>query len=259
MAIRPFFVLLLTLSLFSVAVMGCDKQTQTKRDTLPTTPRILIVLTSHSQLGETGKPTGFYLSEASHPHEVFKSAGFAVDFASIQGGKPPMDGVKRDDPVNVKFLEDPKVKAKLNQTPKLKDIDPSKYQAIFFAGGHGTMWDFPTNDALQRITAKMYESGKVVAAVCHGPAALVNVKLNNGQYLVQSKRVAGFTNEEERAVELTNIVPFLLESRLKARGAIIDKAENFKAKVVVSERLVTGQNPASATGVAKEVVKLLKK
>ena len=133
------------------------------------------------------------------------------------------------------------------------------YAAIFFAGGHGTMWDFPDDARLQRLTATIYEKGGVVGAVCHGPAALVNVKLSDGSYLVAGRTVAGFTNEEEEAVGLTKVVPFLLESRMIERGATITKAANFQAHSVADARVVTGQNPASATGVAEKIVGLLKR
>jgi putative intracellular protease/amidase len=137
-------------------------------------------------------------------------------------------------------------------------VEPSHYDAIFFAGGHGTMWDFPDNERLARIAATIYEQGGIVGAVCHGPAGLVNIKLTDGSHLIAGKTVAGFTNEEEAAVGLSDVVPFLLVSKLSDRGAIHTKANNFQAHVVVSDRLVTGQNPASAKGVGVEMVKLMK-
>lgn len=250
----------------TVATTGCQRgatqpkntPTQTKEsNTVSTSPKILIVLTSHAKLGDTGKTTGFYLSEVSHPMEVFEKAGYTVEFVSVKGGAAPMDGIKRDDPINVKFLKNETMMKRINNTKSVQNVDPSSYDAIFFAGGHGTMWDFPNNARLQKITAQMYENGKVVAAVCHGPASLVNVKLSTGKHLVDGKRVTGFTNEEESAAGLTEVVPFLLETTFKARGATFKGAPKFTKNVVVDERLVTGQNPQSATGVAQEIVKLL--
>lgn len=221
------------------------------------TSRVLIVLTSHSELGQTGKPTGFYLSEVSHPHAVFREAGFDVEFASPKGGKPPMDGVDREDPINVAFLADEKVMAQVATTIPASEVKPERYQAIFYAGGHGTMWDFPNNQDLQRITRHIDANKGVIAAVCHGPAGLVNVTKEDGTALLKGARVTGFTNEEESAVSLTDVVPFLLEDKMKAQGATFEGAPKFTAHVVTSGRIVTGQNPASATGTAQAVVRLL--
>lgn len=222
-----------------------------------TQPRIAIVLTNHAELGDTGRATGFYLSEASHPHRVFTDAGYRVDFVSPEGGAAPLDGVDRGDPINDAFLADPAIMAAVRDTPAIAEIDPAAYDAVFFAGGHGTMWDFPDHAGVQRLIRSVYESGGVVAAVCHGPAALANARLSDGTYLVNGLRVAAFTDEEEAAVELTGVVPFSLETRLRERGARIVKAPNFQQQVAVSERLVTGQNPASATATAEAVVRVL--
>ncbi|MBD2520707.1 type 1 glutamine amidotransferase domain-containing protein [Nostoc sp. FACHB-973] len=225
-----------------------------------TSKKILIVLTNHEQLGNTGKKTGFYLDEAAHPHAVFTQAGYTVEFASPTGEAAPIDpkSYKLDDPLNKQFVKNPKVMAQVKDTLSLEEVKPSDYKAIFFAGGHGTMWDFPNNQKLAQLTGAVYEQGGVVGAVCHGPAALVNVKLSNGSYLIANKTVAAFTNEEEAAVGLTKAMPFLLESKLLERGAKHTEAANFQTHVVVSDRLVTGQNPASATGVAEQMVQLLK-
>lgn len=219
--------------------------------------RILMVLTSHSKLGDTGKSTGFYLTEVTHPYEVFKKAGYEVDFVSPKGGHPPIDGLDSADEESKKLLDKPEFRNALARSKKPSQIDIGDYKAIFFAGGHGTMWDFPNHKRLQALTSEIYEDGGVVAAVCHGPVALVNVKLSDGTYLVANQPVAAFTNEEEEAVGLTEVMPFLLESKLRERGAKIQKAPNFEKNVAVGERLVTGQNPASASGVAEEIVKLL--
>jgi putative intracellular protease/amidase len=220
--------------------------------------KILIVLTSHNSLGNTGKETGFYLPEVSHPEAVFTDAGFVVDYVSPKGGKAPMIGIDLQDSVNKAFLDNPDKVKQVENTLTPKQVRPSEYSAIFYAGGHGTMWDFPNNQELADIAKAIYESGGVVGAVCHGPAGLVNIKLSGGEYLVTGKTVSCFTNEEETAVELTDIVPFSLEDKLTKLGAVVEKAPNFEAKVIASQRLVTGQNPASSMGVAQEIVKLLK-
>jgi putative intracellular protease/amidase len=221
------------------------------------TQRVLFVLTSHDTLGNTGKDTGFYLSEVTHPYAAFETAGIEVEFVSPRGGKAPMTGIDSEDPINKAFLEDATKVAKVENTLTPEHVDPARYDAIFYAGGHGTMWDFHNNVQLDQIAAAIYEAGGVVGAVCHGPAGLVNLKLSDGSYLVAGKTVSSFTNEEETAVGLSDVVPFLLEATLIKRGATHTKAPNFQPHVVVSDRLVTGQNPASATGVGEGMVKLL--
>lgn len=223
------------------------------------TQRILIAVTSHDKKGNTGDATGAYLPEITHPLAVFTRAGFAVDFVSVRGGQVPLDGVDRKDPVNAAFLDDAAAVAKLHASAKPGAIEPGKYAAIFFAGGHGTMWDFPDDPTLPKLAATIYDGGGVVGAVCHGPAGLVNVKLGSGQYLVAGKEVAAFTNDEERAAGLAEVVPFLLADKLVERGARHRPAPNWQKQVVTSERLVTGQNPASAAGVAEAMVELLRK
>jgi putative intracellular protease/amidase len=219
---------------------------------------VLIVLTSHGELGDTGKSTGFFLGEVTHPLEVFEKAGLPVEFASIEGGEPPVDGLDLDDPVNARYWNDAGFRAKLSGTKKLSEVESGNYSAVFFAGGHGTMWDFPDDAAVQKVTREVYEAGAPVGAVCHGPAALVNVKLSDGSYLVAGKTLAAFTNSEEEKVGLTNVVPFLLATKLEERGAEHRGAPDFQKQVVTSGRLVTGQNPASAAGVAEQMVELLK-
>ncbi|MBP3984171.1 type 1 glutamine amidotransferase domain-containing protein [Pseudoxanthomonas helianthi] len=214
-------------------------------------------MTSHGVKGDTGQPTGFYLGEVTHPLAVFDAAGIPVEFASIQGGEPPVDGVELDDATNARYWNDEKFRRAIRTTLKLDDVDASRYSAIFYAGGHGAVWDFPTSPAVQRVTREVYENGAVVAAVCHGPAALVNVKLGDGSYLVAGRKVSAFTDDEERAVKLDKVVPFLLASTLSQRGALHQPAPDWAAKTVVDGRLVTGQNPQSATGTAEAVRDLL--
>lgn len=221
------------------------------------THKILIALTSHGELGSTGRSTGFYLPEAAHPWKVFIDAGYTVDLVSVQGGRPPMDGVDRSDPVQQAFLNDPAMSVKLENTLRLDQVDPAEYDAILYAGGHGTMWDFPDSTRLAEIARDIYENNGAVAAVCHGPAGLVNITLSDGQYLVDGKEISAFTNDEEAAVGLTEEVPFLLQTQLEQRGAKHSGAPNFQPWVVRDGRLVTGQNPASATGVAEQVIAIL--
>lgn len=220
--------------------------------------RILIVVTNHAELGETGDPTGYYLSEVAHPWHVFTGAGYDVDFASPRGGYAPMDPKSFDlqDPINRKFWHTLEAVEGVVATQDMAGIEASEYAAIFFSGGHGTMWDFPLSDVVADRIASIYEQGGVVGAVCHGPAALIGVEVD-GKPLVQGKRVAAFTNDEEAAVELTDAMPFLLESKLRGLGAEFVTAPNFQTNVVVDGRLVTGQNPASAQKAAESMVKLL--
>ena len=218
--------------------------------------RILFVLTSHDDLAGVRK-TGFYVSEAAHPFHVFKQQGYQIDFVSPLGGKAPVDGLKLEDPLQKAFIEDPEVAHKIENTLKPDQVNPADYDAIFYVGGHGTMWDFKDNTELAQIAASIYEQGGIVSAVCHGPAGLVNIRLSDGTHLVDGKNVAAFTNAEEAAAGLTGVVPFLLESALIERGANHIPAPLWASNVQVSERLVTGQNPASATGVAEAVVDLL--
>ncbi|CAI2534487.1 Molecular chaperone Hsp31 and glyoxalase 3 [Serratia proteamaculans] len=223
--------------------------------------RILFVLTSHNRKGAAddaeAAPSGFYLSEVTHPYRVLTEAGFSVDFVSPKGGKTHVDGLNLEDLVNASFWNDAALRGATENTLVPSQIDPDVYAAIFYAGGHATMWDFPDNAELASIAARIYERGGVVSAVCHGPAGLVNIKLSDGRYLVTDKDVSAFTNDEERAVDLYDTVPFLLADVLQDRGARHLPAANFEAQVVVSERLVTGQNPASAKGVAEAILPLL--
>ncbi|THK38392.1 type 1 glutamine amidotransferase domain-containing protein [Ensifer sp. MPMI2T] len=218
---------------------------------------VLFVLTSHGVKGESGEPTGFYLGEVTHPVAVLDAAHIPVEFASIKGGEPPVDGLDLNDKINARYWNDEDFRRAIRHTLRLADVDPKHYAAIFFAGGHGAMWDFPASPAVNSVTSQIYEAGGVVAAVCHGPAALVNVTLSNGARLVAGKNVAAFTDDEERAVKLDKTVPFLLASTLIARGAQHHAAPDWTAKVVVDGRLITGQNPQSAIGVGEALRDLL--
>lgn len=243
-------VILIMLLLSSITGFSFNKELIMKK-------RILFVLTSHGEIGNTGEKTGFWLSEASHPWAAFKEAGYDIDFVSPQGGMPPIDGNDLKDPENAAFMADAKVKDALAHTKTPSSIDYKAYDAIFYVGGHGTMWDFPGNKDLAQIAAKIYEQGGIVSAVCHGPAGLLNIKLSNGDNLLKGKRVTGFTNSEETVRGLAKVVPFLLEDELKARGAQYVGTENWADHIEVDGRLITGQNPASAKSVAKAVIKAL--
>lgn len=219
--------------------------------------KILFVLSSHEEKGSTGETTGYYLSEAAHPWDVLTTHGYSIDFVSPKGGNPPVDGFDLSDPINKRFWEDKDIQTKLHNTYTPKDINPNDYRAIHYVGGHGTMWDFPDNKILANIAAAIYENNGIISAVCHGPAGLINIKLSDGSYLVNGKDIAAFTNSEEDQAGLTNVVPFLLETKLKSRGANHITAPDWKANIQVSERLITGQNPNSAKGVANAMLKLL--
>ena len=218
---------------------------------------ILIVMTSHGDKDGHGA-TGFYLSEVTHPLKEFLSAGLPVAFASIAGGEPPVDGLDLDDAVNAQFWSDGIFRAAIRSTQKLADVDPAAYSAIFFAGGHGAMWDFPKARAVNDVTRAIWEQGGVVGAVCHGPAALTNVTLSDGTPLVKGRRLAAFTDAEERAVGFETVVPFLLSSRLKELGADMQPGAEWTDTTEVDGRLVTGQNPQSAASTGRHVVALLK-
>jgi putative intracellular protease/amidase len=222
---------------------------------------IAIVLTSHAELGSTGRATGYYLPEAAHAWQVFVDAGHDVVFVSPKGGAAPLDpgGQDRSDAANARFLDDSVVREAVASTRRADQVRGDSLAAVFFAGGHGTMWDFRGDAGLKKLAEDVYRSGGVVSAVCHGPAALVDLEID-GRALVDGQPVTGFSNAEEYAVKLTDVVPFLLEDALRGRGGKYTKAEkDFGAHVVVGDRLVTGQNPASTRGVAEAVVGLLKK
>lgn len=210
---------------------------------------ILCVVTSHPIRGDSGEPTGFAMVELTHPLEVFEVAGIPVEIASIRGGHPPIDFFDLSDPVNDRFWKNKAVPS-LADSFVLGDLDPLRYSAVFFVGGHGTMWDFADSLAVQNVVRGIWESDGIVSAVCHGPAALVNAILSDGSYLVAGK--------EETEVKYANVVPYLLATTLKQRGALHQSAPNWVENVVVDGRLITGQNPASAYGVGQRVVDQLK-
>lgn len=221
--------------------------------------KILFVLTSHSQLGDTGKHTGYYLSEVSHPWDILTEAGYEIDFVSPQGGQPPVDGFDLKDSINTKFWNNNFYKNKLKHTLTPSQVNPKDYVAIHFAGGHGSMWDFADNSKIAQLAAFIYENNGIVSAVCHGPSGLVNIKLNNGRYLVDNKRVSAFTNEEETLIKLDKTVPYSLENKLIERGAIFEKSAPWQMHITVDNRLITGQNPQSAHALGKAILQELTK
>jgi putative intracellular protease/amidase len=224
--------------------------------------KILIVLTSHDQLGDTGKKTGFWLEEFVAPYYVLKDAGAAITLASPKGGRPPLDP-KSDLPENQteltkRFRIDTATQAELAHTKKLADVSADDFDAVFYPGGHGPLWDMTDNATSIALIEAFVKAGKPVGAVCHAPAALVNVHGKDSGYLVKGKRVTGFSDAEEEAVGLTAVVPFLLEDRLKERGGVYSKGADWAPYVQVDGKLVTGQNPASSGPAAKELLKLLR-
>lgn len=213
---------------------------------------VLFVVTSCTVKGATGIPTGYNLAEVTHPLEKLHEAGIKVEFASIQGGNAPTDGMEdMNDPVIAHYWADAEFRHAISNTQCIDNVDPSRYSAIFFAGGHGTMWDFPDSLGAQKAIREIDAAGGVVSAVCHGPAALVNARRADGSLLVAGKRVAAFTNDEEEEVQSTKVVPFLLASTLNERGAHHQNTANWSNNVVVDGRLITGQNPQSAASLGE--------
>jgi putative intracellular protease/amidase len=222
--------------------------------------KILMVFTSHDILGSTGRKTGFWLEEGAAPYYVFKDAGATLTLASPKGGQPPVDP-KSDLPENqtaamTRFKQDPEAQEIFANTAKLKDMRAENFDAIFYPGGHGPMWDLVDNPDSIALIESFYNAGKPVAAVCHAPAVLHRVMIK-GAPLVKGKRVTGFANSEEEAVQLTHVVPFLVEDELKRLGGLYEKAADWQSFALTDGRLITGQNPASSTAGAEALVKLL--
>lgn len=223
--------------------------------------KILMVLTSHDKLGDTGKKTGFWLEEFAAPYYVFKDAGAAITLASPHGGQPPLDP-KSDDPSSQtenthRFKADPAAQAVLASTLKLREVSSSDFDAVFYPGGHGPLWDLAEDTFSIALIEAMLAAGKPVALVCHAPAALRHPKTANGAPVVQGKAVTGFTNTEEQAVGLTQVVPFLVEDMLKENGGNYSKVADWQPYVVKDGLLITGQNPASSEQAARELLEKL--
>lgn len=222
---------------------------------------LLIVLTSHATLGNTGRPTGFWLEELAAPYYVFKDAGAAVTLASPLGGKPPLDP-KSDDPsaqteATRRFMADPDAQTALSNTVPLRAISQGDFDAVFYPGGHGPLWDLSENAYSIALIESMLAAGKPVAAVCHAPAALRRVTASDGKPIVAGKAVTGFTDSEEEAAGLTDVVPFLVEGMLTSQGGTFSRAPDWQSHVVTDGLLITGQNPASSAPAAKALLALL--
>jgi putative intracellular protease/amidase len=224
----------------------------------PNTSSVLMIVTSHDQLGTTGETTGFWFEELAAPYVEFASAGLHVDIASPKGGRGPVDPRSLAEPSEAvdRFKADPQAVAKLEHTLPLSEVRRA-YDAYFVVGGHGVMWDLAGNRLVQSLLSEAFEDGRIVAAVCHGPAALVDVRLADGEPLVKGRRVTGFTNEEERAVKLEEVVPFLIETAMQQRGARFEKGAAWAPFTTTDGRLITGQNPASSAPAARDVLAAL--
>ncbi|AFK64121.1 DJ-1/PfpI family protein 1 [Advenella kashmirensis WT001] len=223
--------------------------------------KILMILTSHATLGATGKPTGFWLEEFAAPYYAFLDSGADITLASPLGGQPPLDP-KSDEPdaqtdATRRFKQDPQAQAVLATTQRLAQVKADSFDAVFFPGGHGPLWDLAENGYVMALIKDFYASGKIVSAVCHAPAVFRHVKTAEGQFLVHDRNVTGFSNAEEAAVGLTDVVPFLVEDMLKDHGARYTSGDDWQPHIVVDGRLITGQNPASSVGVADAVIRQL--
>jgi putative intracellular protease/amidase len=223
--------------------------------------KILLVLTSHDRLGDTGRKTGFWLEEFAAPYYAFKDAGIEIALASPKGGQPPLDpksaepGFQTD--LTRRFEADADAKAQLAATARLDSVKAEDFDALFYPGGHGPMWDLAEDQNSIRLIETMFRAGKPLALVCHAPGVLRHAKSPNGQPLVEGKKVTGFTNTEEEAVGLAKVVPFLVEDELKAKGGLFSKAGDWEPYVLKDGLLITGQNPASSGPAAKALIETL--
>lgn len=225
------------------------------------TQKILVVLTSVEKYPNMNRATGLWLGEAVHFVKKVEEAGYEIDYVSPEGGYTPIDphSLAMADPIDWEWYQKKEFMNRLGATLKPSEVNPDDYIAIYYAGGHGVIWDFPDNEALQSISQKIYENGGFVASVCHGAVGLLNIKLSNGSLLVKDKEVTGFSNEEEKLAELDQFVPFLTETELIARGAIYKKADQpWATFAIADQRVITGQNPASGGAVADLLIAALK-
>lgn len=223
---------------------------------------VLMVLTSHDQLGNTGKKTGFWLEEFAAPYYVFKDAGASITLASPRGGQPPLDP-KSDEPdsqtdATRRFKDDPEAQKALANTVKLSTVSGDDFDTVFYPGGHGPLWDLAGDQDSIRLIESMHGAGKLVTAVCHAPAIFRDTKAADGTPLVKGRKVTGFTNSEEAAVQLTDVVPFLVEDMLKAKGGQYSKGADWAPYVVADGNLITGQNPAASGPAAEQALAYLK-
>lgn len=223
--------------------------------------KVLMVLTSHSDLGNTGHKTGFWIEEFAAPYYILKDVGVDITVASPKGGQPPIDP-KSAEPSNQTeatqhFEKDQELQHLLANTHKLSDLNADDFDAVFYPGGHGPLWDLNKDQESIRLLESFWKSKKPIAAVCHAPSVLLNVMDENGTSILKDRKVTGFTNKEEEAVQLTKVVPYLLEDELKKKGGIYSKKENWESYVVTDGLLITGQNPASSAEAAKQLLRHL--
>ena len=225
--------------------------------------KVLFVLTSHDELGDTGKKTGFWVEEFAGPYYTLKDKGVDITLATPKGGKAPIDPTS-DKEENAtestkRFDKDEEAKERINNTKKLSGVDPSNFDAVFYPGGHGPLWDLANDATSIKLIETFNKQEKPIGFVCHAPAALKKVKGTDGESIVKGKKVTGFTNSEEKAVELTDVVPFLVEDMLKENGGIYSKKEDWAEYALQDGRLITGQNPASSKKVAEMLYDSVKK
>jgi putative intracellular protease/amidase len=223
--------------------------------------KILMVLTSHDELGDTGKSTGFWLEEFAAPYFVFRDAGADVTLASPEGGQPPVDPMSESEDAQTddtrRFKSDAEAQSALAGTHKLSEIDAAEYDAIFYPGGHGPLWDLADDPDSTALLERFARDDKPIGAVCHAPAVFKNPKTGDGRALVAGRTVTGFANSEEKAVGLSDVVPFLVQDMLNANGAHYEKGEDWEPFVVMDGKLVTGQNPASSAEAARKLLALI--
>lgn len=224
--------------------------------------KILMVLTSHSELGNTGKKTGFWIEEFAAPYYTFKEAGAEITIVSPKGGQPPIDPTsdkpENQTPATIRFKADKDLQQLLANTKKIADISANDFDGVFYPGGHGPLWDLTNDTDSIKLIEDFWSSKKPVATVCHAPAVLLNVMDEKDEPLLKNKNVTGFSNSEEEAVQLNKVVPFLLQDELKKKGGIYSNKENWAVYTVTDGLLITGQNPASSNAAAKELIHLLK-
>jgi putative intracellular protease/amidase len=225
--------------------------------------KVLIVLPSHDRLGDTGQKTGFWLEEFTDPYYEFIDNGYEVTIASPKGGRPPVDpkSIQNENQSETTrlFEKDKSTQAKLENTLVLSQVSADDFDTLFLPGGHGPMWDLSTDKNMKKIVEDFYSDKKIVSAVCHGPAGLLQATDRDGNSILKGKKITGFTNNEESAVGLTKAVPFLLENRMKELGGKFEKGQDFKPFVTRDGQLITGQNPKSAVLAAEKVIEILGK
>lgn len=251
--------------LITACTMNSDKTTIDKKENKKlekNMKKVLFVLTSHDQLGNTGEKTGFWIEEFAAPYYILKDKNVIITLASPKGGQPPIDpkseGENFQTPATKRFNNDKETQTLLANTLKLATINEADYDAVFYPGGHGPLWDLSEDPNSIKLIESFYNNNKPVAAVCHAPAVFKNTKNTDGTPLVKGKKVTGFTNSEEAAVQLTDVVPFLVEDMLKKNGGIFSKGDDWSSYAVKDGLLITGQNPASSEKVAELLLSALK-